>query len=136
MFEHIKKVDQRYDALARDAATEEQAKEQLTVQDKEQDPVRKEEEDQECDDVTMQEDKQEPDQSDVDQVEPERMTGRNQKKGRQRGDPNTEEVEPDAKMEGMSCSLFQFDFPCSAGFFVLHISCVSICSQLDLIFVS
>ena len=115
LYEHIKKVDERYDALAKDAATEEQAKEQLTVQDKEQDPVRKEEE--ECDDVTMQEDNQEPDQCDVDQVQPERMSGRNQKKGQQRGDPNTEEVKPDAKMEGTCCSLFQLDLPCSACFF-------------------
>ena len=94
----MKKVDKFHDALAKDAATEEQAKEQLSVLDKEEREEEKEAEKNE--DVAMKEDEEIDDNQHVDQLEAEKM-GQSKKKGNRRGDPTAmEEDEVESKMEG------------------------------------
>ena len=98
LFQHVKKVDKFHDALAKDAATEEQAKEQLSVLDKEEREEEKEAEKNE--DVAMKEDEEIDDNQHVDQLEAEKM-GQSKKKGNRRGDPTAmEEDEVESKMEG------------------------------------
>ncbi len=83
----MKKVDQLHDALAKDAATEEQAKEQLSVlQEKDENDELKDKQDEEDDDVAMKEDGIIEDQSPVEQQEAEKISD-SKKKGRRRGEP-------------------------------------------------
>jgi hypothetical protein len=87
LFEHVKKVDQLHDALAKDAATEEQAKEQLSVlQEKDESDELKDKQDEEDDDVAMKDDDIIEDQSPIDQQEAEKISD-SKKKGRRRGEP-------------------------------------------------
>lgn len=83
----MKKVDQLYDALAKDAATEEQAKEQLSIlQEKEEDKeLNNEKEEEEEDDVVMKEDDVVDDETAMDQLEAEKLS-ESKKKGRKRGE--------------------------------------------------
>ena len=95
LYEHIKKVDQRYDALTKDAATEDQAKEQKATLLDEDDKPDDEQQQEEDGDVVMKEETQDEQQQDVEEMEPERI-GQNKKKGQKRGDQNVmEEGDPE-----------------------------------------
>jgi len=101
LYEHVKKVDQRYDAVAKDVATEEQAKEQLTVKDEHQEAAASDDEKEEpTDDVVMKDDPP-MDEPDVERVEAEPTSGHKQQKKHSKGDPNIIDQD-ESKMEGTS----------------------------------
>jgi len=106
LFEHVKKVDKFHDALTKDAATEEQAKEQLTVADK--DALDANDDAQEDDqDVVMKDDEEVIDDQDTNEMDPEKVA-QSKKKGKRRGDPKPiEEDDEETKMEGTT-SLYRF----------------------------
>lgn len=92
----MKKVDQIHDALAKDAATEEQAKEQLSIlQQKEEDKMLNDETD-EDNDVVMKEDEVVDDQTAVDQLDAEKLS-ESKKKGRKRGEVGGMEEDTEEK---------------------------------------
>lgn len=99
LFEHIKKADQVHNALTRDAATDEQAKEQLGVLQQEED---KEKEQPVDDDVVMKEDEPEDPPQDAEELKAEVMP-KSTRKSRKRGDPQgMEKGTEETPMEGKS----------------------------------
>lgn len=107
LFEHVKKVDQIYDALVKDAATEEQVNQQRTLlqpEDDKEDEM-KDEKDKDDDDVVMKEDDQEEDSAAVDQLEAEKLA-ESKKKGRRRGEMRAAEEEDleEIPIEGIKVS--------------------------------
>lgn len=90
LFEHVKKVDQMHDALAKDAATEEQAKEQLSILQQKEEEELKDQKDESDEDVAMKEDHVDDDQSPVDQLDAEKLA-ESTKKGRRRGEAHAME---------------------------------------------
>lgn len=100
LFEHIKKVDQLHDALARDAATEEQAREQLSMLREDDDKEEKKEDDNDDEDVTMKEDEAHEPTEAADQLEAETLP-QSKRKGQKRGEPHgMEEGSEENLMEG------------------------------------
>lgn len=101
LFEHVKKVDKFHDALTKDAATEEQAKEQLTA---DKDAADANDDAQENDeDVVMKDEEEVMDDLDINQVDAEKnQVAQSKKKSQRRGDPKPteEEDEEETKMEG------------------------------------
>lgn len=85
LFEHVRKADQLHDALAKDAATEEQAKEQLSIIQQEEDKEKEKEEKME-EDVVMKDEDEPETQPDVDHLDAEKLS-QSKRKGQKRGEP-------------------------------------------------
>lgn len=112
LFEHVKKADQLHDALAKDAATEEQAKEQLSVlQQKDENDELKDKQDEEDDDVAMKEEDIDEDQSPIDQQEAEKISD-SKKKGRRRGEAQGMEEDMEENPVESKCIIYFNFFIC------------------------
>ena len=115
LFEHVKKVDKFHDALTKDAATEEQAKEQLMASEKEDEKDPDKEDEEEEDVITKDEQQEEEIDHQIDQVDAEKLA-QSKKKGKRQGDPKAmDQDEEEHKMEGIG--KFQFN---SLGFHWIH----------------
>lgn len=101
LFEHVRKADQLHDALAKDAATEEQAKEQLSIIQQEEDKEKEKEEKME-EDVVMKDEDEPETQPDVDHLDAEKLS-QSKRKGQKRGEPqDMEEGTEENPIDGTS----------------------------------